>query len=227
MNERSSKFAVWMTILWLGGIFSFYILGLFERPESFNELGDFLAGVFAPVAFLWLIYGYFQNSEALQAQIKEMSDGVKQQAQLVNLQREQLESQKKVLKPFISIDNIKLKLLECDSHEIRVNKSFNNLFVFEITFEVKNADVRAIGIYNSNDKVLYEVDFIGKNELRTMPVVYKMDEIVVNNDRVRNRIIIKFKDSFENEYCEEYILCAEMDSDHTLFNIHSPYCYKA
>ena len=60
-----------------------------------------------------------------------------------------------------------------------------------------------------------------------MPVVYKMDEIVVNNDRVRNRIIIKFKDSFENEYCEEYILCAEMDSDHTLFNIHSPYCYKA
>ncbi|MDY6467680.1 hypothetical protein SKM57_03640 [Acinetobacter faecalis] len=65
-----------MTILWLGGIFSFYILGLFERPESFNELGDFLAGVFAPVAFLWLIYGYFQNSEALQAQIDEMSERV-------------------------------------------------------------------------------------------------------------------------------------------------------
>ncbi len=72
MNERSSKFAVWMTILWLGGIFSFYIFGLFERPDSFNELGDFLAGVFAPVAFFWLILGYIQQGKQLNQSINAL-----------------------------------------------------------------------------------------------------------------------------------------------------------
>ena len=110
MNERSSKFAVWMTILWLGGIFSFYILGLFERPISFNELGDFLAGVFAPVAFLWLIYGYFQNSEALQAQIKEMNAGVKQQTELAAIQKQQFRAMLNAATGIVKIVNCKLSI---------------------------------------------------------------------------------------------------------------------
>ena len=31
----------------------------FIRESDFNELGDYLAGVFTPVAFGWLIYGYY------------------------------------------------------------------------------------------------------------------------------------------------------------------------
>lgn len=31
-----------------------------------NEKGDFFAGIFAPVAFLWLVIGYFQQGEELQ-----------------------------------------------------------------------------------------------------------------------------------------------------------------
>lgn len=53
-----------------------------------NEIGDFMAGTFAPVAFLWLVVGYFlqaielkQNSESLMQQAEEMRNAVKQAAE--------------------------------------------------------------------------------------------------------------------------------------------------
>lgn len=55
-----------------------------------NELGDFLAGLFGPLAFAWLVLGFFQqrkelalNSEALFLQYRELSNSVKQQKKLV------------------------------------------------------------------------------------------------------------------------------------------------
>lgn len=41
--------------------------------HSFNELGDFLAGAFAPVAFLWLIVAVYIQSRELAAQRAELS----------------------------------------------------------------------------------------------------------------------------------------------------------
>jgi hypothetical protein len=60
---------------------------------KFNEWGDFLAGASAPLAFLWLVIGYFQQGEelgqntkalkqqerALQLQVDELSQSVEQQ----------------------------------------------------------------------------------------------------------------------------------------------------
>lgn len=55
-----------------------------------NTLGDFMAGVFAPHAFLWLVLGYRQqgielrqNSEALHKQAEELKNSGEQQRQLV------------------------------------------------------------------------------------------------------------------------------------------------
>lgn len=39
-----------------------------------NELGDFLAGIFSPLAFLWLVLGFFQQKKELSLQIKEMQE---------------------------------------------------------------------------------------------------------------------------------------------------------
>jgi len=60
---------------------------------GFNEWGDFFAGAFAPLAFLWLVIGYFQQGEelgqntkalkqqerALQLQVDELKQSVEQQ----------------------------------------------------------------------------------------------------------------------------------------------------
>ena len=68
-------------MLWLGFAFGYLggelLAGRFMYP---NELGDFLAGASAPLAFLWLVLGYFQqgeelrqNTQALTLQTEEMA----------------------------------------------------------------------------------------------------------------------------------------------------------
>lgn len=66
-----------------------------------NELGDLLAGIFSPLAFLWLVGGYMQqgeelrlNTEALQLQANELKNSVEQQAEMVHVAREQLEAER-------------------------------------------------------------------------------------------------------------------------------------
>lgn len=63
-----------------------------------NEWGDFLAGSFAPLAFMWLVFGYFLqgrelklNREALMLQAEELKNSVLQQKELVNVTREDIE----------------------------------------------------------------------------------------------------------------------------------------
>ena len=65
-----------------------------------NEFGDMLAGVFAPLAFLWLVLGFFQQGKELKASVaalelqgKELHNSVEQQRELVKVSREQMESE--------------------------------------------------------------------------------------------------------------------------------------
>jgi hypothetical protein len=69
-----------------------------------NALGDFLAGVFSPLAFLWLVLGFLQqgeelrqNGEALRLQAEELRKSVEHQEQLVLATREQVEFEKSVV----------------------------------------------------------------------------------------------------------------------------------
>tara|TARA_R110000868_G_scaffold360648_2_gene622703 strand:+ start:3950 stop:4759 length:810 start_codon:yes stop_codon:yes gene_type:complete len=61
-----------LTIVWLVGLL---VLGLKEGLFNLqpNELGDFMAGIAAPVAFYWLIVGYFMQREELMLQRQELS----------------------------------------------------------------------------------------------------------------------------------------------------------
>lgn len=71
-----------VTVIWLaiGVSYVIFIYGACEFVNlAPNYLGDFFAGLFAPVAFLWLVLGYFQqgeelkqNTEALRQQYDEM-----------------------------------------------------------------------------------------------------------------------------------------------------------
>jgi hypothetical protein len=122
MKENRFKFGLWISVLWISillivGILKFQFL-LEMKP---NEWGDFLAGIFAPLAFLWLVLGYMQQGEelrlstkALNLQAEELNNSVQQQRELVEVSRLQLESEREALffernlreqeaKPIISI----------------------------------------------------------------------------------------------------------------------------
>lgn len=64
------------------------------RALKLNEIGDFLAGFFSPIAFMWLVIGYFQqgeelklNTRALELQAAELKMSVEQQRELVEVTR--------------------------------------------------------------------------------------------------------------------------------------------
>ncbi len=46
------------------------------RGMSANETGDFLAGLFAPLAFMWLVIGYYQNNRAIKLQSDELKNSI-------------------------------------------------------------------------------------------------------------------------------------------------------
>ncbi|WP_461313370.1 hypothetical protein [Acinetobacter sp. GN11] len=100
MTQTKSHY--WIFILFT--VFYFFILYQFfgitpvkVKALPANEVGDFLAGAFSPLAFLFLILGYLQNTKALQMQSQELkasTDALHQQAQeLAN----NVEEQRKLL----------------------------------------------------------------------------------------------------------------------------------
>lgn len=88
-----------VTFFWLIGFAVAIWINLNEAMIlTLNEWGDFLAGSFAPLAFLWLVIGYFQQGrelrlsrEALIMQAAELKNSVVQQEQLVLVTREEIE----------------------------------------------------------------------------------------------------------------------------------------
>ena len=93
--------------IWVGAIISvawlaYLVIYRFSTSAQFaalppNEFGDFLAGAFAPLAFLWLVLGFWQqgqelrhSADALRLQGRELQHSVEQQRELVEVTREQL-----------------------------------------------------------------------------------------------------------------------------------------
>jgi hypothetical protein len=68
-----------LTFLYFG-----YLIGLIKNNSQslleldLNELGDFLAGAVGPVAFFWLVHGYFQQNAAIKIQSDELKAAVDQ-----------------------------------------------------------------------------------------------------------------------------------------------------
>ena len=80
-----------------------------------NEVGDFLAGLFAPIALIWLIIGYYQQA----TELRENSKAIRQQAEESSAQTESLkqqlvafEEQKKVLERNAFVDSYYLRYNE-------------------------------------------------------------------------------------------------------------------
>ncbi|WP_182374891.1 hypothetical protein [Pseudomonas putida] len=84
-----------------------------------NELGDLMAGVFSPVAFGWLVWGYIQqgkelklSSEALRMQADELRSSVEQQTAMAEAQKTSLENHERTLEPLLVLTHIKTVLDE-------------------------------------------------------------------------------------------------------------------
>ncbi|WP_194789088.1 hypothetical protein [Pseudomonas sp. UFMG81] len=98
-----NKIPLTLTLLWVLASAVFFGLNLqSNKLMSPNEVGDFLAGFFSPIALMWLVFGYFQqgeelklNTEAVKLQVKELNLSVEQQRELVKVTQADLILSKK------------------------------------------------------------------------------------------------------------------------------------
>lgn len=99
MGRTLSMLGILLSLAYVAGLFFLFGDRLAEVQKlTLNEIGDLLAGVFGPVAILWLILGFFQqgielrqNTRALELQAKELQNSVEQQRDLVEVTRKQFE----------------------------------------------------------------------------------------------------------------------------------------
>lgn len=98
-TDKSANRIFWtgvvLTSLWVFGL----VVWWWDRANELtvleaNAFGDFLAGICAPVAFLWLVLGFWQqgqelrnSSSALWMQMRELQNSVKAQNDLVGATR--------------------------------------------------------------------------------------------------------------------------------------------
>jgi len=100
-----------VTILYLWLVCNLVINFEDVQALKLNEKGDFLAGVFSPLAFLWLVYGYLQqgqelkqNTEALRLQAIELGKNVQAQNEIVKFQQEEQEAKHFSVQPILKYD---------------------------------------------------------------------------------------------------------------------------
>lgn len=96
MRDKRFWFGIALSALWMLVMLAFIVWG--RRPVEINGWGDFFAGFFAPIAFLWLVLGYMQQGEELRAQARELENSVRQQTSLVEISRAQLEQETEALR---------------------------------------------------------------------------------------------------------------------------------
>ena len=104
--RRYAQWGTIVTVVYLFGMIAYFAVmqGAIREMEP-NGFGDLLAGTFAPLAFLGLVLGFFQqgdelrhSSHALWLQSQELANSVEQQRQLVEVTREELLLQSEVMK---------------------------------------------------------------------------------------------------------------------------------
>lgn len=102
MGKKLGIFGGLFTVFYLAG-FACLLYGRWGELNRLplNELGDFLAGAFGPLAILWLVLGFFQqgielrqNSEALLLQARELGNSVEQQEKLAKTANDHLEHER-------------------------------------------------------------------------------------------------------------------------------------
>ena len=229
MNKKSLIFGVLVNFIWLLGIYLFSRSNGYTLPTSLNELGDFLAGIFAPIAFFWLILGYIQQGKqldqntraleqqeiALQLQINEMKESVKQQKELVEIQKQQYVDSSNSVAPYFGFNDLKIHCFGCGSiNGVEQDPDY------ELLFKLSNSgkEVRDIQFIDTDGKTFYALQRINSNEVLDISIPLSDLSMEWVGDNLISRICIKYKNLFGRAGENQFLLEINYEKDWEIDN---------
>lgn len=193
-NPSTNKNWVWW-VFWgyisFVGIYSicFMVMGGKNYLLPSNELGDFLAGIVSPIAFLFLILGYLQQKDVIAENTKVLSE-----------QMEELKLSKQLMietnQPHFSFDNFEQKYYENNLLSIR----------FKITNQNQNCTLQRLNFVEDNENVTVLGEllrFLPRGESLQMQVSIRDS---MNIFPPETMFSIEYMDIFGHENCLFYVL---------------------
>lgn len=191
-----------------------------SKSIEINELGDFLSGVFAPLAFLFLILGYIQqgkelkqNTEALRLQAEELKNSVEEQRHLVKAANEDFNLSKKQYaevnykeliqaQPFFHFSDVTLSMGEYfDVAGLKLNFKINNSRTTcrEVKINIKVTPENGGAIVNS-----LEIVKAGEDFLYSCSICLSSENNKFKNNILSEDIDIRYQDAFDNIQIQKF-----------------------
>lgn len=196
-------------------------------PLSLNELGDFLAGAFGPLAIFWVVLGFFQQGrelrnsvQTLKLQAKELENSVAQQQELVRVTREQLNFERELL----DLNNRDKEERERPKFLVSLKavvgmgdgKKIFRLDVSNLTETVSNLHLRAL----QGETVVCEVerDLVPKDERVTVDAFQRKP---ISPPFLPTQIEIHFRDFMRRQWVFTYVFEFEENQEKNGYEIQS------
>lgn len=236
MYMTHSKSHYWifilLTIFYLFILYKFFGITLAKiKALPANEIGDFLAGVFSPLAFLFLILGYLQNTKALQIQSQELkasTDALHQQAQelannveeqrkLLSVTQQELEIKHFEARPHLTFYSYPFTLTEKDFPEYDDDGSIIGMDSHEIAdikiiIENRGEVARYVSInelgsdFNDFNKEFYELEPRQKTNL-DIEFVGERLELLKNEFKQEIKLRITYHDKYGRQFSDLMDIC--------------------
>jgi len=187
MNKKSLIFGILVTAIWFIGIYGFTKSNGYSLPIELNALGDFLAGIFAPVAFFWLILGYVQQGKQLDQNTKA-------------LEQQEIRMTNNASNPYLELSSQEMKI-----HEVRDLLSNKMEMLGSLEFNVcsKVNESRFVLLMTTDNTIYQRIVKIGVDDVVkfTLRLDCLNDSLI--NDFLKKKIddtSIQFKIRFQNIY---------------------------
>ncbi|WP_228722220.1 hypothetical protein [Acinetobacter schindleri] len=164
-------------------------------PTNLNEFGDFIAGAFAPLAFFWLVRGFYQQgkgleqnskalklqadelkktTDALDLQVKEMRASVEQQSRLAEFYENELKQKQFAAKPFLNFKS-------------------ENFFIEDRQREIRDADGEVIDV-EMGYEASYNLIIENEGEVAKEISIIKVDSkrIICTRHEIQKKLRMNF-----------------------------------
>lgn len=208
-DSNLKKIGWWITSGWFLFVFIFSC----QSDHSFwglrlNEFGDFLAGSFAPIAFLWFVLAFFQQSKELKQNTNILSlqkDELKLTRKEMAAQSEQLALQTKYMALQVNREEFK------DLPRLTIGGPLNsssgsNGYFLNIPLKNVGGPIKDLRVFSENDR-------LKEKEIVVSPPTY-LNEDENGNIRIRAdsteafpiEARLEYKDVHGNEYLHEKII---------------------